>query len=245
MADELELRLDRSDSFGSPGYEDFEISSVLTEAQSLFVKKFISPLNNRKLEGFEETEIRNQGLSALVKRGASLTVSANQTDILLNGKFFDLPSDFMYTIHEEAEINKSICNTNTKIIAEIKVVAHNELTRLVNNKYKKPYYKDYGKARVWRVEFSRTVDGVDPSSPATAKRHQLITDGTFNINRYSINYLKNPDDIIVDRSVSSNQRNCILDESVHMTILDIATDLMMNRVKEQKVQNIEGIKDLE
>ena len=41
MADSLELKLDRSSSFGSPGYEDFELSSVLTEAQQLYVKKFM------------------------------------------------------------------------------------------------------------------------------------------------------------------------------------------------------------
>ena len=44
MADALELKLDRSDSFGSPGYEDFELSSVLTEAEQLYVKKYFDEL---------------------------------------------------------------------------------------------------------------------------------------------------------------------------------------------------------
>ena len=47
MADELELRLDRIDSFGSPGYEDFDLTSALTEAQLLYIKQFVSELNNR------------------------------------------------------------------------------------------------------------------------------------------------------------------------------------------------------
>ena len=55
MASELELRLDRSDSFGSPGYEDFDVSSVLTAAQWLYIKKFYYEQNNRKRQGFEET----------------------------------------------------------------------------------------------------------------------------------------------------------------------------------------------
>ena len=46
MADELELKLDRSSSYASPGYEDFELSSVLTEAQTLYVKKYYDELNN-------------------------------------------------------------------------------------------------------------------------------------------------------------------------------------------------------
>lgn len=246
MADELELRLDRSDSFGSPGYEDFELSSVLTEAQSFYVKKFITDLNNRKLEGFEETEIRNQGLSALIKRGAVLSVSSDQTDVLTNGRFFDLPDDFMFTIYEEATINKQLCNSQTeKIKVDIRITAHNEIPRLRNNKYHKPYYKNYGEGLVWRLVFSREISGEDPSTTQTNKRHQLITDGTFNINIYSINYLRIPNDIIVDRDTPTNKRNCIFDESTHTTIIDIAVDLMMNRVKEQALKNIEGSKDLE
>ncbi len=94
MADMLEEKLDRADSFGSPGYEDFDLTSVLTEAQELYVKKFFDEMNNRKQKGFEETEIRNQGLSALVKDGDNLTASADQTGISVNnnvtGKFYDL-----------------------------------------------------------------------------------------------------------------------------------------------------------
>ena len=81
MADMLEEKLDRADSFGSPGYEDFDLSSVLTEAQQLYVKKFFDEVNNRKQKGFEETEIRNQGLSALVKDANNLSASADQTGV--------------------------------------------------------------------------------------------------------------------------------------------------------------------
>jgi hypothetical protein len=96
MANELELKLDRSDSFGSPGYEDFELSSVLSEATNFYVKKFYDEVNNRKGKGFEEIEIRNQGLAALIKDVASLPASASQAGVisnsLLQGKFFDLPT---------------------------------------------------------------------------------------------------------------------------------------------------------
>ena len=247
MADELELRLDRSDSFGSPGYEDFDITSVLTEAQWLYIKKFASELNNRKGQGFEETEVRNQGLSALIKQGANLTVSATQVGVLDNGKFFDLPDDFMYTIYEEAMIDKDDCTTTetdtTK--AWIDVVSHDEIWQYKFNKYKKPYYTDYGWSRVWRLVYQRETSGSIPASPATPKRHQLVTDGTFNVNSYTINYLTTPPEITVDRTTPGNQRNCILDESTHTVVVDIAKDLMLQRVREQKIQNIEPVKDLE
>jgi len=244
MADELELRLDRSDSFGSPGYEDFEISSILTEAQDVYVKQFISELNNRKGEGFEETEIRNQGLSALLKRGANLSVSANQTDALTNAKLFDLPLDFMYCTYEEVLTDKNMCGTTTPINANVKVKGENELNRLFRNKYQRPYCK-YDEALVWRLTYSREVDGSLPSAPATNKRHQIITDGTFNVINYSINYLKNPSEIVVDRNTPANQLNCILDASTHTVIVDMAVGLMMSRVKEQRVINGQSAKDLE
>lgn len=244
MATELELELDRSASFGSPGYEDFELSSVLTKAQSFYIKKFIDKKNNRKLESFEESEIRGQGLSALLKRGISLSPSSDQTGVFTDGKYFDLPEDFMYTIEERVLTNQILCNTvEDKIEAAVRVVPHDKVSRWKKNKYKKPYCFNYGDALVWRLYYSRETDG--SISPASNKRHQLLTDGSFNVDDYTITYLKNPTEIKVDNTTPSNQINCILDESTHLTIVGIASDLMMERVKEQKIQNIEGIKDLE
>jgi hypothetical protein len=247
MGDELEEQLDRATSFGSPGYEDENLTSVLTEAEHIYTKQYIDRKNNRKGESLEETEIRNQGLSALIKRGTSLSVSASQTDVLENGTFFDLPSDFMYCIHEEATIDKIQCDTeNTNIsVTEFKRMSHGEVNRLKRNKYKKPYYKPHGECKIWRLVYSREDDGHDDISAITSKRHQLITDGTFNVESYSINYLQNPKGIIVDRDTPANQRNCILDESTHMVIVDIAKSLMLERVKEQELTNTVSPKDLE
>jgi hypothetical protein len=245
MADSLELKLDRSSSFGSPGYEDFELSSVLTEAQQLYVKKFYDEINNREGKGFQETEERDQELAALIQDAASLTPSASQVGVTKNGKFFDLPSNHMYTIFEECTIDKINCRTNQNISAYIIQVAHNEFQRYDTNKYKKPFYKSYGEARVWRSEFSRLVTGIEPGYTATAKRHELITDGTFNVTNYHIRYVKNPENIVVDRVTTNNQRNCELGLSTHVVIVDIAADLMLQRVKEQKIQIVEPFRELE
>lgn len=249
MADMLEEKLDRADSFGSPGYEDFDLSSVLTEAQQLYVKKFFDEINNRKQKGFEETEIRNQGLAALVKDANNLSASADQAGVLVNnnvtGKFYDLPSDHMYTIYEECTIDKTECDTESDIIGWVMVVAHNEMQRYNWSKYKKPFYRPNGDCRVWRSEFSRKTSAIDPSIPATAKRHELFTDGTFNVTNYHMRYVKNPEDITVNRTTPTSQSNCELDESTHVVIVGIATDLMLQRVKEQKVQTIENFRDLE
>jgi len=245
MADDLERAADRVASFGSPGYEDSDLTEILTEAESLYVKKFLNGKNNRLGESFDETEVRKQGLSALVKRGSILTTSSSQVGIVPNGKFFDLPSDFMYCIHEEAYIDQNVCNTETPISADVIPMEYDKISRFSKNKYKKPYFKSYGDSKVWRLVFSREVDGDVPGNPATEKRHQLVSDGTFEVNVYSINYLRNPKGVVVDRSVVTNQRNCILDESTHFVIIDIALSLLLNTVKEQEINNVESFNDLE
>ena len=118
-------------------------------------------MNNRKQKGFEETEIRNQGLSALVKDGDNLSVSTDQVGVIVNnnvsGTFYDLPDDHMYTIYEECTIDKKECDTGAFIVGWVNVVAHNEMQRYNWSKYKKPFYRIDGNCRVWRSEFSREV----------------------------------------------------------------------------------------
>jgi hypothetical protein len=245
MADRLDQELDRVSSFGSPGYEDFDYSDILTKAQHFYVKKYYDELNNRKGAGLQEIEIRNQGLAALITDASSLTVSASQVGILTNGTFFDLPSNHMYTIFEECEIDKIECGTEIPIKATVMHISHNEIQRYEWSKYKKPFYKSYGKARVWRSEFNRSVSGINPANAATAKRHEIITDGTFTVTNYHMRYLKNPENIVVNRTTPANQRNSELDESTHQVIVDIAADMLMQIVKEQKAQLIEPLKELE
>lgn len=245
MASELELKLDRSSSFGSPGYEDFELTSVLTKAEMFYVKKFISGKNNRNQESIEETEVRGQGLSGLIKRSNSLPVSTDQTNVLKNGTYYDLPDDFMLTLSETVITDVKICGKEEFVESGVTVVKHDSISRWLNNKYKKPFCFNYGEAKTWRLYYSREVDGSDINLPATNKRHQLLTDGNFGIKDYIITYLQMPKGIVVDNVNPNNQVNSVLDPSTHLTIIDIAADLMMDRVKEQKAQSIEGIKDIE
>ena len=189
-------------------------------------------------------------MSALVKDGDNLSVSTDQAGIITNnnvtGKFYDLPDDHMYTIYEQCTIDKKECDTDAFIIGWVMVVAHNEMQRYNWSKYKKPFYRVTGDCRVWRSEFSRKDSGRADNVPVkTDKRHELFTDGTFNVTNYHIRYVKNPLEIVVNRTTTTNQKNCELDTSTHVVIVGIATDLMMQRVKEQKVQTIENFRDLE
>ncbi len=247
MANYVDEKLDRVSSFGSPGYEDFDISSVLTEAYHFYVKKFVDELNNRKGKGFQENEIRNQGFGGLIETAPTLTQSASQAGVLTNGVFYDLPLTHMYTVFEECTIDKTECRTgnNELIKAYVRITAYNEVQSLAKSKYHKPFYNTWGDARVWRLEYSRTNSGYTSMATQTGKRHEIVTDGNFSVTNYFMRYLKNPLPIVVDRVNPANQRNCELDHSTHLVIVDTAVDLMLERVKEQKMQIRESFRDLE
>lgn len=233
MADKLEFLLDRANAFGSPGYTDVELSSILSSAQIQYSKRFFSFKSNAHQTGFEETEARGQGLSALIQDSGALTISADQAGVLPNGTFFDLPKDFMFTLYELTTIDKPDCTGDSE--AGVRVVSHDEYSKFKGNPYKRPVADNLG-ASVFRMYFNATE---------TAKRHEVLTDGTFTITSYRIRYLKNPVDITVDRANPDGQVSCELDEFTHEVIVDLARDLMLETVKEQKIDNEMDIENFE
>lgn len=236
MADKLEFLLDRANSFGSPGYTDGELSSVLSSAQIQYTKRFYNYKNNTHQTGFEETEARGQGLSALIQDSGPLAASADQTGVLPNGTFFDLPEDFMFSIYERTTINKTNCDDGEPTEAGVRVVSHDEYSLFKGNYYKRPFANNLH-ASVFRMYFSANPGGV--------KRHEIITGDDFIVTSYRMRYLKNPEDITVDRQDPANQISSELDEFTHEVIVDIARDLMLETVKEQKLDNEIDIENFE
>ena len=250
MANRLEYLVDRTSSAGSPGFEDVELSALLTKAMWQFIKQTISPLTNPKGQGIEESEIRNQGFSNLIafKREAT---SIQTSDSLTNGYFVDLPTDFMYTLSEEVVTNTLKCNSlTTYVVCDVEVISHNDYMAQRNNPYRKPRIKNDA-GRVWRMQIGRTTDGedvlaLDTSSPdRTAKRHEIITDGNFTIGAYKFRYLKYPPTIVVDFTTATNQKNCILDDATHEPIIEIAADILRQATDRQTVRNAPPIQNLE
>lgn len=111
MRDQFMVQYEKITANGAPGIEDSDLSLLITNAQLLFVLSRISKISNAKQQGFEETEIRMQGLSGLIKDSAlSSVIQSISTENLENGRFWDLPRDFMYSILEQAYIDKLDCS---------------------------------------------------------------------------------------------------------------------------------------
>ena len=214
MADRWELYFDKITNNDSPGYEDSEISVILTKAQERFTLQNYSGTNPLG-EGFEETEKRRKDLSELTSNAELTTTSSSQTGVVPNGTFYDLPDDFIYAIKEEVTISSTDDCVNGKRI-KVKPITHDEYTVNIDNPFKQPYDE-----LAWRLDFSRETVNTNP------KRHELITDGNYSITTYHLRYLRRLPDIVVDRETTTNQVDSILDEITHERIVDLAVEIAL------------------
>jgi hypothetical protein len=225
MADTFELEFDKITNFDSPGYEDTEISVLLSKAEERFFLQNYAG-HNKLQEGFEETEKRRKDLNELVLNAelTSTSVSSSQTGTLPNGVFYDLPTNFLYSIKEEVTVSSDdACVNGTRI--KVKPITHDEYTVNIENPFKQPYDE-----LAWRIDYSR-------ENSTSAKRHELITDGSYSVTTYHLRYLKRLPGITVDRTTTTNQVDSALDESTHRRIIDIAVELALEITVDGRLQS--------
>lgn len=271
--DNFMVQYEKITSLGAPGIQDSQMSILFSNAYLQFVQTRISGLNMKR-EGFEETEIRMQGLSALVTDAddpfnsvGSTSISANQQGAIqvnpnVVGQFWDLPLNFMYAIYEEVTIDKIDCQTKDYAVLGIDVVRHDELKRNSINPFKQPYWNG-NEGIVWRLEYNRqnnayaSITNTNPTyNPLTTlgysfltgqsnKRHELFTNGLFTITDYRLRFIRLPKQIVVDRINPANQRNCELDDSTHQAIIDIAVDMAKEALNQPNEQIIPSMQQTE
>lgn len=238
------VEYEKLNSAGAPGIQEGQANIILTNAQFHYVHTRITAVLNLKKEGLEETEIRMQGLSPLIA-SASISAFTSNTENLPNGVFAELPLNFMYTIWERCVIDKIDCETDENADLPVFVISHNEFNRSRNNPFKKPYFNGT-EGLVWRIAYNRTNTGFNSQTTTstngyefitgqTGKKHELITDGVFNVTDYNLRYLRIPKPIKVDliNFVNPvNMQNSELDESTHRAIVDIAVLMLKDALTE-------------
>jgi hypothetical protein len=224
-------------SQSAPGFVDPEASVLLTKAQWYYILQRLNPKNNKNMEAFEETEIRTQGLSALVKDGLNnlpgdvpTTSGVSQIGVLPGEVLWALPSDFWLSLYEAVYTNVPVCGTTTTF-SRIPVypISHDEYNLNYYNPYRNPW-TDGTEGLMWRLENRKqNVNGTE------RKIHGLIgiNSPNFQITNYFIRYLKNPSDIVVNLNTPGSQIDCELDEFTHQAIVDIAVKLVSAAVREQ------------
>lgn len=247
MWDNVLVTYDALYSQSAPGFVDPEASIILTKAQWYYVLQRINPKSNRNMEGFEETEIRIQELSSLVKdsQDANPPISklTTQTGTLPGETLWAIPVDCMLPIYEGCTTNTKQCGSNPAIYNRIMTIpiSHDEYNLNFSNPYKKPW-TDGTEGILWRLEHgTQDVNGTD------RKIHGIIysTDPNLTITNYYMRYIKYPQDIQINLSNPSSQVSCKLDPISHQSICDIAVKLLSAAVREQIPANQLSAENLE
>ena len=234
-------------SQSAPGFVDPEASIILTKAQWYYVLQRINPKSNRNMEGFEETEIRIQELSSLVKDSQDaippISQLATQTGTLPGETLWAIPVDCMLPIYEGCTTNTKQCGVTPATYNRIMTIpiSHDEYNLNFSNPYKKPW-TDGTEGILWRLEHgTQTVNTVE------RKIHGIIysTDPNLTVTNYYMRYIKYPEDIQINLSTPSSQVNCKLDPISHQSICDIAVKLLSAAVREQIPTNQLSAENLE
>jgi hypothetical protein len=212
---------DQIASQGAPGYTDREIGVLLSKAEEIIVVEKYDNEDERGRKNFSELK-RHENI---------ITTSSSQTGIRdANGVFYDLPTDCLYILSENATVSSSdTCVNNTKL--NIVPVTEDEYTINKSNPFQKPF-AEYGDGEIWRLDFSRETVGTNP------KRVELITDGTFSVSTYHLRYLRRPQGItpFTGDSSTTAQVDSELDEIVHRAIVDKAVRIATSTTKPQEYQ---------
>lgn len=210
MHKEFLILYDKITNFDAPGYTPEELSRFLSKAQERVFFDSYHPLSNKFREGFEQTEARRKDLQELVIPNFALTATASQTGVLPNGKFYDLPTNCLFVVAEQVITSSSdLCKNNKRI--RVKPITNDYYGINVNNPFKKPNINNY----VWRLDYQ-------------TRRHEIITDGTFDIANYYISYIKILNPIIIDSSIIdgvTGPQNCQLNAIMHRRIVDEAVKI--------------------
>jgi hypothetical protein len=233
-------------SQSAPGFVDPEASIILTKAQWYYVLQRINPKSNRNMEGFEETEIRIQELSSLVKDSQDaippISLLATQTGTLPGETLWAIPVDCMLPIYEGCTTNTKQCGTTSTYNRIMTIpISHDEYNLNFSNPYKKPW-SDGTEGILWRLEH-----GTQNIGGTNRKIHGIIysTDPSLTVTNYYMRYIKYPQDIQINLSSPLLQVDCKLDPISHQSICDIAVKLLSAAVREQIPTNQLSAENLE
>ncbi len=189
--------------------DEYEKSSFLTQAQEQLVKEYYTG-NNLYRKSFEETEEIRNYLSELVETVIPDKLD-NSVGLSENSTFYKRPDNLWFITYESVSLKDDslVCLGESK--ADVIPVTQDDFFRVSNNPFKGPSTK-----RVLRLTTSK--DAIELVSK-------------YNINRYTLRYLRQPRPIILlklsDLTINgiSDESTCELNPVIHRDILERAVQL--------------------
>jgi len=105
---EFKVRVDKMDALLLPNLLSSEIDLLLNQAQDRFVKQRYGKTNTKR-ESFEETQKRIDDLKTITRQVTLAPLAYATDNIDTNARFFNLPTDYWFTIQERASITYEDC----------------------------------------------------------------------------------------------------------------------------------------
>lgn len=168
MYNEWEILYEAIASGDAPGYEPYEVSVLLSEAQEQVLKEVVA-------SGAERNDIRSLVIGPFIKVD-TITPGASSSSTYANTLYFDQSTSDYWLI-----VNERLRQTPGSSTVEVKPVTHAFWDANKNNPYKQPSSTKY---------FWRLLENASGSS-------RFLITGPTEINTYYIFYLDKPDPIIV------------------------------------------------
>lgn len=226
---DLKSKLNKIDS---SQYKDLlvpEIDWKLNEALDIFIKSVAFPRYSQTM-GFEKTQRNIEDIRTLVKTTTGITPIEN---VIADSrvKYVPIPKDYSFFVSAKVDISKNNCH---KSFIRCIVRKHGDLNE------ESPFDSSSFEWEDINILFDE--NGI-----------AMYTDGTFNINKAYITYIKkhpymhNAEDYsqegyeLTDGTLLSGTQDCILPEHTHREIVDIAVllitgDLTPNyQIKQHKI----------
>jgi hypothetical protein len=133
----FKLGLDKVDTLATPNFLPEEIDSILNDAQSKYIQQRANGTNFKK-ESIEETQKRVDDLKDITDNFETSTFIVNSKN-KPNGKFVQLPTNYLRALEEEVLVEKLDCRNNT-ISERIDVVpiTHDRYNTVKRDPFHKP-----------------------------------------------------------------------------------------------------------
>lgn len=188
----------------------------LNQAVAKFIKLRFNGDFTHKM-GYEQTEKRREDLINLYK-----TVMFEPEEYIKHATYWEYdikyPSDFLYLLNEDVVISDNN-GDNLMDTCVFECTSDSFMYRITNSLT--DFHYRYKKARPLRV---RTVDGC-----------QLLTDTNYKVNKYTLGYLRQPNEITLDNPFGEYED---FQDIVMHEIIKMAAQMYLENIASQRYQTI-------
>lgn len=242
FSDQFDLLYNNITSNQAPGLDEYEKSVFLTTAQEEVIKAYFRPTTNKVQEGYDDSSTRQVDFSNITKiktykeapnqKEGEKELSDPIYNKYTNSKSIVLPTDILAIINEEAKVIVGKDENKKDIVRYLQgtPISYTEYTRLMKKPFAAPL-----KRQCWRLNtFSGTENKAD-----------IIIGSQGTITQYDIRYICRPTPIILENLYGvtidniSKEQDCILDPSIHKTILYRAVELAKAAYMDMNQQGIQ------